>query len=458
MIKQLLSTVAACSAVAIGGSSFAAVSTDEAAKLKTTLTPLGAEKSGNKEGTIPEWTGGYKATGPKYKSGPRPDPFPGEKPVLSITAKNMDQYADKLSEGTKALLKKYPDTYRLDVYPTHRTASAPQWVYDNTFKNATRAKTTHEGNSVEGAYGGIPFPIPKTGNEVMWNHQLAWQGEGYEWALRSWTVTSSGQLILSTAADEWHQYPYYYKDGSAEKIGGGDFWYGTQTASAPPFRAGELTLVRDPLDMGGRGRQAWQYLPGQRRVRKAPSINYDNPDTITSSGVSNMDESFMFMGPQDRYTWKLVGKKEMYIPYNNNRLGSAKIADVIGPKHVNPDLKRWELHRVWIVEANLAPGKRHVVPKKRYYFDEDSWFAVLGEGYDAQGALWKAQYSTMLLIPELPGIIGSVNWGLYNLLTGAYLYDASLNELPYQLRVLEGSQLKPESFFTPDGLVERGVR
>lgn len=156
---------------------YAGVTADEAAKLKSTLTPFGAEKAGNKDGSIPAWTGGLTKVPAGYEPGSaRPDPFPDEKPVVQISAKNLEQYKDKLSEGTQTMLRQHP-SYRLDVYPTHRTAAAPQWVYDNTFQNATRAKTTAGGNSVENAYGGIPFPIPKSGAEVMWNHLLRWRGE-----------------------------------------------------------------------------------------------------------------------------------------------------------------------------------------------------------------------------------------------------------------------------------------
>lgn len=452
MFKHILIAIATCSAVVVNVNSFAAVTADEAAKLKTALTPFGAEKAGNKEGTIPEWNGGYTSKQAKYVSGPRPDPFPGEKPILSITAKNLDQYADKLSDGVKAMLKKYP-SYRLDVYPSHRTSGAPQWVYDNTFKNATRAKTTHEGNSVEGAYGGIPFPIPKTGNEAMWNRLLYWHGESVFLPFRAYTVTADGKAVMASQVDEWHQQPYYFKDGSLENFNG-DFWHVAQVATAPPFKAGEQILMRDPLDQMGKGRQAWQYLPGQRRVRKAPAISYDTPDFVVS-GVGNFDEAFVFMGSLDRYEWKLLGKQEMYIPYNNNRFAAAKFADVLGPKHLNPDFVRWELHRVWIVEANVGQGKRHVVPKRRYYLDEDNWYPMLGDGWDAQGLLWKSYYALGLLVPELNSVVGTVMNGLYNIQTGVYMYNIGMNEMPVQYLPIEN---KPDSFFTPDGMAGRGVR
>src|SRR5216117_2538075 len=108
-IKLLLLSTLSISMFA--GSAFAAVSPDEAAKIKTTLTPMGAEKAGNADGSIPAWTGGLTkdVAGAKFGDVPA-DPFPGEKPVLQITTRNAAQYADKLSEGTKALLAKYPET------------------------------------------------------------------------------------------------------------------------------------------------------------------------------------------------------------------------------------------------------------------------------------------------------------------------------------------------------------
>src|SRR5207253_8265561 len=115
----------------------AAVSAQEAATLMTTLTPVGAERAGNKDGSIPPWEGGYPADA-SYNSATIPDLFDKDKPLFTITQQNVAQYADKLTEGTQGLLKKYP-SFKVRVYPTRRTAAAPQWVYDNTFKNATRA-------------------------------------------------------------------------------------------------------------------------------------------------------------------------------------------------------------------------------------------------------------------------------------------------------------------------------
>ncbi|KQW70160.1 hypothetical protein ASC67_05295 [Methylibium sp. Root1272] len=435
-----------------GASVFAAASDDEAAKLKTSLTPLGAEKAGNAAGTIPAWTGAPTGS-PGALGVRRADPFAGEKPLLSITAQNVGQYVDRLNDGQQAMFKKYPN-YRMDVYPTHRTAMAPQWVYDNTFKNATRAKTANNGYAVESAFGGIPFPIPKSGTEVMWNHMLRWQGETMHSLFRTYIVTSDGKRVLASDSEKWEQWPYYYKDGSPEQLRGKGQWaYLRLTTHGPAQKAGEALILVDNLDPTT-GRPSWQYLTGQRRVRKLPNATYDTPSFVTS-GVSNFDEIFIFSGPMDRYNWKIVGKQEMFIPYNNNRLLlAAKDDQVLSERFVNPDLMRWELHRVWVVEATVADGKRHVMTKRRFYFDEDSWQSMLADGWDAKGQLWRTFWYVNVVAPDLPGVL-SGPFGHYNLQTGDWIANDITNEVSHASKFIPRLS---DSFFTGDALAGEGVR
>jgi Protein of unknown function (DUF1329) len=274
-----LTLLAAACAAFIPLAAQAAVSADEAAKLKTTLTPMGAEKAGNKEGTIPNWEGGLTKAPAGYKNGdPRPDLFPGEKPVLSINAKNMDQHAAKLTDGVKALMKKYPD-FRIDVYPTHRTGAAPQYVYDNTFKNATRAKLIDNGQGIEGAFGGIPFPIPKDAYEVILNHRLAWTGVNMQTPLRVWVMTADGKRTMASGGTQTFRRVWYDTDVTPEKFDG-YYVLGKFVASEPGSKAGEAILAHDGINASA-PRSLWQYLVGQRRVRKAPSVGYDTPDAVT---------------------------------------------------------------------------------------------------------------------------------------------------------------------------------
>ncbi|MBW8848834.1 MAG: DUF1329 domain-containing protein, partial [Burkholderiales bacterium] len=285
-------------ALLLAGPALAAVSAEEAAKLKTTLTPLGAERAANKDGTIPPWTGGLTKASPGFKPGDaRPDPFAAEKPLYSINAKNMAQYDAHLSDGVKALMKKYPD-FRIDVYPTHRTAAAPQWVYDNTFKNATRAKLVDNGHGTEGAYGGTPFPIPKDGYEVFQNHRLAWVGSYAQAPVRVWVVTADGKRAMASGGTQSFRRQFYDPEGSLEKFDG-YAGLGKFVVSEPGSKAGEAILAHDNLNASN-PRGLWQYLVGQRRVRKAPSVAYDTPDSVTS-GIGLFDEAFMLFGPIDKH-------------------------------------------------------------------------------------------------------------------------------------------------------------
>ena len=438
--------------LAFGHHALATVNADEAAKLKTTLTPFGGEKEGNKDGSIPAWTGGYTTPIPGDKpGGRRGDPFKDEKPLFSITAKNMDQYANKLTDGTKALLKKYPDSYRVDVYKSHRTAAAPQYVYDNTLKNATRAKMN--GDIVEGAYGGIPFPIPKTGAEVMWNHMLRWRGESWQFIATQYQITADGKRVMTSDGIGDQQMPYYFKEGSPEQFAKKpEHWLIRLINIGPPVRAGEAITGR--LSVDSDKDQAWVYLSGQRRVRKLPNPCCDTP-TPAAAGIISFDEVETFTGTLKRFDWKLVGKQEMYIPYNGNKLMQPKTdEEVIGKAFVNPDFARWELHRVWVVDAALRSGQRHVVTKSRYYCDEDTWLCVLADRWDANNTLWRTIGTYNVVAPDLPGTF-SVSFFFNDLLSGqAYissLHNTKASQLP----------LKPrygDSVFTPDAMAGEGVR
>jgi len=431
----------------------AAVSVDEAQKLKTTLTPLGAERAGNATGTIPAWTGGYTTVAPGYKTGDlRPDPFGSDKVVSTITAKDADKQGDKLSDGTKALLKKYPDSFRLEIYPTRRSAALPQWVYDNTFRNATSAKTKNGGIAIEGAYGGTPFPIPMDGAEAMWNHRLTFSGTTSTLSFANYTGTADGKQVLVSKGANHFYWPYYDPATPWNANFTGAYVQVRVATTDPAFKSGESLLFIDSLD---RPRQAWQYFPGQRRVRKSPTVCCDTPNDI-NSGQEYFDEGFMWSGDLDRYNWKLVGKQEMYIPYNNNRWIGLPTEKRYASHHVEPSSIRWELHRVWIVEATLAEGKRHVIPKRRFYLDEDTWAAVLSEGWDADGKLWRFGMGVPSVVSEGPFVHGNFPWFNHNLQTGTWVNGGAAD--PEKKAIFKQLPKLPATFFTPDALSGEGVR
>lgn len=413
--------------------------------LKSTLTPTGAEKGANKDGSIPAWDGGVKAAPAGYSLGKRyTDPFT-DKPKFTISKANLDQYKDKLTPGQLALFAKY-DTYKMNVYETRRTFANPQFVYDATAKNAVNATLTGNGETLSGAITGVPFPIPGSGQEVMWNHKLRFQDLSKRRWNNQFAVTTSGDFNLVKIQED-AKFPYSAPNATfagLENVG----IYFLQITTAPARLAGSILLVHETLDQVKEARRAWQYNPGQRRLRRAPQVGYDNPGTA-SDGLRTNDQFDGYNGATDRYTWKLVGKKEVYVPYNDYRLASGKVAysDILQPLHINQDLARYELHRVWIVESTLKPGTSHIYARRTFYIDEDSWTIMAVDCYDKRGQLWRVQESHSLSVydpgqvtQEAAGVIGPAMEAIYDLNSRRYLAMSMSNEEPNGY----------EKVFTPD--------
>src|SRR5215472_2069738 len=427
-------------------SAFAGATQAEAARLKTILTPVGAERAGNKDGTIPAWNGGYTIPAPNYRSGePEPDPFAGDAKLFSITSSNYKSYADRLPEGAKALFERFRD-YRMDVYPTHRSAALPQSIYANIFANATRAHAAANGIAIgiEGAAGGIPFPIPHSGFEAMWNHLLGFWGPARELHVKTYVASPDGTVELASSYREAADFPFYYPNATPGSFGG--YYFKTRRwQDGPPAKVGQAYLDWQPINTALYKFAAWRLLPGERRARRGPSISYDVPDP-DASGYQNEDEYYIFFGGLDRYNFRLAGKKDLYVPYNNNRLYHESTSAIMGPKHANPDALRYELHRVWIVEAQLAPGQHHVAPRRRFYLDEDTWFAVYGEAWDERGNLWKFAHATMYLMPDVPAVILGSQF-VYDLDLGGYVFAFAFNGEGYKVTAPHAPVL-----FTPESL------
>jgi hypothetical protein len=441
----LLAALAAASFTA-----HAAITADEAKALGTTLTGIGAEKGANKDGTIPAYAGGLTTPPASFKAGAgiRPNPYAADKPRLVVDAKNMDQHGAMLTEGTKALLQKYP-TFRVDVYPTQRSVAFPKWVTDNTAKNAVRAKTNNEGRSIEGAHAGFPFPIPKTGYEAMWNHLVRFNGQAYESKYRNLTVDAGGRTTLATEGISVQEYPFWDNSQTSADT----FWRIKLTYTGPARRAGEALMLVDPLDIGSKDRRAWSYLPGQRRVKVAPDLSHDTPNPGTG-GATTFDDTFIFNGSMDRFDFKLVGKKEMIVPYNAyTAVYGAKQDDLLKPNHLNPDLLRWELHRVWVVEATLREGKRHVYSKRTFYLDEDSWAALASDEYDARGQLYRTGFAYMAPSYDLPAPYSDM-FGHYDLVSRIY----SLTGFTAETGGMQQTKPLGEREWTADSLAGSGVR
>jgi Protein of unknown function (DUF1329) len=430
----------------------AAVPAAQANRLGADLTPIGGEKAGNKEGTIPAWDGGITKPIAGYKPGMHhPDPFAADKPLFTITAANAAQYKAKLTAGELAMFAKYK-TFAMPVYPTRRSAAFATRIYEMTKKNAVTGKLVGASDGVTDVAEGIPFPIPQNGAEVMWNHKLKSKGLASKRYNSQVTPTPTGQYTLIRIREE--SLGPYWKQGNTLKDINNVLTYFFQLVESPARLAGNALLVHESLNQAQTPRQAWVYNPGQRRVRKAPNVGYDNPGTA-SDGLRTNDMADMFNGAMDRYDWKLVGKSEFYVPYNSYKVhaGGINFNDLVKPGHLNPNYMRYELHRVWVVEATLKAGKRHINKRRTFYFDEDSWQIVAADHYDAAGALWRVSEAHTINYYEQPLLWSTVEVH-HDLKSGRYIANGLDNNDP----VNDFSFVTSPENFSPQALRTRGTR
>ena len=401
-MKLKKSALAAASAMFLTATvAQANVSADKAADLGGRLTPMGSEKAGNADGSIPAWEGGITRPPAGYRAGrDHIDPYAADKVLFTITPANYQQYADKLGAGQKAMFAKYR-SFKMEVYPTRRSASFPQRTYEFSKRNATNCKLIANGEGIQNCAEGFPFPIPNNAHEAIWNHKLKYKGLSVRSFSNQAAPTAGGAYTLVRLQEEI--LGLYYKPGNTSESINNTLLYFKQDVLGPPRLAGGVLLVHETLNAKAAPRQAWVYNPGQRRVRRAPNVAYDNPGTA-SDGLRTNDMTDMFNGAMDRFEWTLVGKKEMYIPYNCYKADASttKVSDLIRPGHINPDMIRYELHRVWVVEAKLKAGQRHINSRRTFYLDEDSWQIMLIDHYDGQGNLWRYSDAPSVNYYEVP--------------------------------------------------------
>ncbi len=403
----------------------AKVAPEEAAKLGKDLTPIGAEKNANADGSIPAWAP-YAQHGKlsgEYTTDAKMD---AEKPLFTITKANMAQYAALLAEGHKKLLSTY-DSYKMNVYPSHRDVTWPEPVNKATIANATTA-TLAGTDEIEGATLGFPFPVPKSGAEVIWNHKLKWRGEDVRRYNNQLIVQPSGEFQLTKIVEDVKFYYASIKHPLPLSRTQNMFIKYLSQTIAPARMAGTFILVHEKGGIGNEGRAAWLYSPGLRRIRRAPTVCCDNPYEGTD-GHQFYDQVDMFNGVLERYNWKLSGKKEMFVAYHGNKLAgpAVKFKDMAKPHHLNQDLPRYQKHRVWVVEATIRAGTDHTFHKRVFYVDEDGWNIVAVDDYDKRDQLYQFQEGHYALAPNILSA-GTVPEVIYHFNAGRYFITAAANE------------------------------
>lgn len=439
-------------ALLLAGHAGAAVTAADAARLQGELTPIGAERGASADGRIPAWDGAA-ANPPLASNGTPSDPYAGEKPLFTIDAGNYTQYQDQLSPGQIALLKHFPESFRLPVYPTHRSVPVSDEVRDAAARNATQAHLVNNGNGIEGFAGVIAFPIPGDGLEVLWNHITRNRNRSFSVVSDSAAPQKDGAYTVMTT----QQY-FTRRDaitGLAPDQARNILYYYSHKLTAPSRMVGEVVLVHETLDQVAEPRLSWVYSAGQRRVRRAPSIAYDTAGP-TTAGLRTADSRDMFNGAPDRYDWKLVGKKTLYVPYNAYRLASPErpYDTLIQPGHVNPDATRYELHRVWEVVATLKPGQRHIYSKRHYFIDEDTWAILEADHYDSRGELWRVGEAHGFYHPTGQSVVAAMEV-TYDLNNGRYLASGLTGE---QRKPFDFSYQASASDYSPGALRSKGLR
>lgn len=466
--------------MAVAAPAFAAMTDAELSEIGvegTKYTPVGAIRAGNAEGTIPEWSSTPMPAPAGWVEGTWPDPFADEKPLFTITADNYTQYEAKLTAGQIALFKQYPETFRMHVYPSHRTAAADNWVYEATLRQAKNVKlcpeTASEGivclsDTVTG--GGVPFPRPKDAIEAGWNHFLGWQGIGLhgfaDGALIDTLGNRTNVIIENRLLWPWWtqagemEGDWYTRDGGAMLC---DSWQIQQPPRSSGLVFGGCNYAQN-VDF-----QVSLYIPGQRRVRKAPEIGFHDSPSFGSDGQRTVTSRWMwwFGGRKPRHDYTIEGPVEKFVPYNTYKLAQEDVTmdDIFGEKHINQDLIRYELHRVWVLDSTLKPGQRHLYKRHTAYFDEDTWLGLGFEAYDAKDRLWRVgeQYNFQYYGANVFNAYGDSQIDLINgrYTTFPYWYTQVKNEYSTEpLRVFSKMSDVPYNveIFTPQGLRKFGTR
>ena len=425
----------------LAASAQAKVSSEEAAQLGANLTPLGAEQAGNAAGTIPPWQGGLQQQADAYVEGEGyRDPYASDQPLFTIDNTNAAQYREQLSPGQIAMLQRYPKTWRLPVYPTRRSASYPDKVYQAAKANALSAQLLDNGNGLANFSLATPFPVPKSALEVLWNHLVRYRGDSVKRFYAQAVPQQNGSFFVSSIEDLFLFNP---AAGDQSQANGNVLFYFRQSVLAPARLAGTELLVHETVNQVQEPRLAWLYAAGQRRVRRTPNVAYDSPGTA-SDGMRTTDNFDMFSGAPDKYDWQLLGKREQFVPYNSYKFASKKnrYDEMIQAGHVNPDLLRYELHRVWHVRATLKAGQRHQYKTRDFYFDEDSYQLLVIDHYDNRDNLWRVAESYTINYYDQP-LLWTAGDAVYDLTNGRYVMGILSNQEP---RAQFGVALSPNDF------------
>ena len=458
------STVIALSlALLAGGAMAQRMSPENVARLGKDLNPIGGIKAGSEDGLIPQWTGnvvglpaGLKWDGPGTTN---PDPWPQEQPLFVISADNLDQYRARLSPGQIAMFETYPDTFRMPVYPGHREFAYYPQFYQKVLYNAEHAQLVNDNEGITGFVGGAAFVVPSNGPETIWFTRTTGAFETMDGEYSDIAVFPNGTrstrrsrfLQESPYASRSNPITAEYEYPKLGEYAGYIMTYVTE----PARDKGLITSIFEPYDYAKNAREVWRYLPGSRRVRRAPTVGFDTPDG--PGGLKTVDEVRGFNGSMERFDWELLGRQEIFVPYHNYRFDDPSLSydELLTKFHANPDYMRYELKRVWVAQGTLKAGERHIYGKRRVYVDEDTGFAVITENYDGRGELWKVVLTNNIYDYGGQGYARRAQM-YHDLRAGAYIAERLINDSAPML--YDVNPMKGPAYFSPSNVRKLGKR
>lgn len=450
----------AAGCMALSSVAMAKVPASEANQLGKNLTCMGSVKAGSKDGLIPKWTGKWVGTPPGISyteadaaAGKRyPNAYPNEKPLYIITNANLAKYEKHLSPGQKALFHKYKN-YRMEIYPSHRDFRYPDYVCKLNKYNALHAVITDPqyGAIADAKQGTVPFPIAKNGIQMLMSSEIAM-------VVWSEKLTVDNVDVLPNGTQVWGRILNWNYNIETNPIMRGkpytpDSIYDyTITSTLIPLRdRGNATLSSEPLNFKAQQRLAWTYNQGTRRMSQLPVFGFAQPLAGTD-GSMTIDQDRIFNGSPERYNWKLLGSRELYMPADDYKVNEKSVTykKLIGKHFPNPDYIRWELQRVYVVEGTLRPGYRHIYKKRVLYINQDSHQAEMGDFYDSRGALWRTGYVTNYWAYNAHVFAAGPEFYM-DLQSGGYVGFSLTNERKHENILNVPGALKP-SMFTPQAL------
>ena len=371
-----------------------------------------------------------------------PDPYPDDEIIFTITSKNYSDFSENfLTSGQIEMFKKYPETFKMNVYNSRRSCAVPPEVNELTISNAI---LTDEGEGIEGIVGSIPFPKPTEALHHVWNHILRYRGVEISGSSPFFIIDPDGSRILGAgkaiAKNYWNPFTKNQKGLQGMLM---------TKVTHPPRLADASALVIESLNAFKSPRKAWVYNPGTRRVRRAPDIAYDYKPSA-SQGLTTTDQFDGFNGAKDRYNWKNLGIQARLMPYNAYKFHETPMEEVLNPFHVDQDFLRYELVNVNVVKAELKNDKRHIIPKRVMYFDVDSHNMLVEETFDANSEIMAYREFPIINFYDQPMCL-SIHSATYDFATRRYQL-ASVRSIDIPKIEWRLEEPHNERMFTPEGL------